>query len=77
MNSCDENGGCVAQWLYRRTGDRVILGLNPAAATSLWNFGTFVYPALPVFFGGDSKIRCSFLPGVYAMGRRSIRTHTH
>ena len=59
MNSCDENGGCIAQWLYRRTGDQVVLGLNPATATSLWNFGNSVYPALPVYFG---EIRIAVVP---------------
>ena len=29
-------------------------GSNPAAATSLRNFGNSVYPALPVSFGGDT-----------------------
>ena len=37
------------------TGDRVILGSNPAAATSPRDFGNSVYPALPVSFGGDLK----------------------
>ena len=31
-------GGAVAEWLERWTGDRVVLGSNPAAATSLRNF---------------------------------------
>ena len=46
------------QWksgLERWTGDRLVLGLNPAAATSLRNFGNSVYPALPVSFGGDNN----------------------
>ena len=58
-----------AHWpsgLARRTGDRVVLGLNPAAATSLRNFGNSVYLALPVSFGGDTKSRRSLLSGVYA-----------
>ena len=49
-----------ARWpsgLEHWTGDRVVLGSNPAAATSLQNFGNSVYPALPVSFGGDTK-RC-------------------
>ena len=32
----------VAQWLERRTGDRGVLGSNPAGATSLRNFGNSV-----------------------------------
>ena len=50
--------------LERRTGDRVVLGSNPAGGTSLRNFGKFVYPALPVPVGGDSKSRRSLLSGV-------------
>ena len=52
------------QWpsgLERRTGDRVVLGSNPAAATSLRNFGNSVYPTLPVSFGGDAKSRPFYL----------------
>ena len=41
-------------------------GSNPAAITSLRNFGNSVYPALPVSFGGDNKSRRSLLSGVYA-----------
>ena len=65
-----------ARWpsgLERWTGDRVVLGSNPAAATSLRNFGNSVYPALPVSFGGDTKSRRSLLSGVYARG--SKRSH--
>ena len=38
----------VAEWvrLERWTGDRVVLSSNPAAATSIRNFGNSVYPAL-------------------------------
>ena len=43
-------------------------GSKPAAATSLWNFGKSVYPALPVSFGGDTTSRRSSLSGVYARG---------
>ena len=43
-------------------------GSNPAAATSLRNFGNSIYPALPVSFGGDTKSRRSLLSGVYARG---------
>ena len=52
------------QWksgLERWTGDRLVLGSNPAAATSLRNFGNSVYPALPVSFGGDTKSHRSLL----------------
>ena len=52
------------------TGDRVVLGLNPTAATSLWNFGNSVYPALPVYFGGDTKSHWSLQSGVYARGSK-------
>ena len=34
--------GAVAQWLEHRTGDRGVLGLNPAGATSLRNFDNSV-----------------------------------
>ena len=50
--------------LERWTGDQVVLGLNPAATTSLRNFGNAVYPALPVYFGGDTKSCRSLLSGV-------------
>ena len=30
-------------------------GSNPAASTSLRNFGNSVYPAFPASFGGDTK----------------------
>ena len=52
------------QWksgLEHWTGDRLVLGSNPAAATSLWNFGSSVYSALPVSFGGDTKSRRSLI----------------
>ena len=51
----------------------MVQGSNPAAATSLRNFGNSVYPALPVSFGGDTKSRRSLLYGVYARG--SKRSH--
>ena len=41
---------------------------NPAAATSLRNFGNSVYHALPVSFGGHNKSCRSLLSGVYARG---------
>ena len=47
-----------ARWpsgLDHWTGDPVVLGSNPAAATLLWNFGNSTYPALPVSFGVDTK----------------------
>ena len=52
-------GGVVAEWVRALawTGDRVVLARsNPAAATSLQNFSNSVYPALPVSFGGDTKL---------------------
>ena len=45
-------------------------GSNPAAATSLWNFGNSVNPALPVYFGGDTERRRSLLSGVYVRGSK-------
>ena len=48
----------------------MVLASNPAAATSLRNFGESVYPALPVYFGGDTKSRRSLLCGVYARGSK-------
>ena len=39
-------------------------------ATSLRNVGNSVYPALPVYFGGDTKSCRSLLPGVDARGSR-------
>ena len=45
----------------------------PLRTTSLRNFGNSVYPALPVFFGGDTKSRRSLLSGDYARG--SKRSH--
>ena len=66
-----------ARWpsgLERGTGDRVVLGSNPAAATSLRKFGNSVYPALPVSFGGDTKSHRSLLSGVYARGSKISHT---
>ena len=56
----DRQGG--TEWLSgleHWTGDRVVLGPNPASPTLLRNFGNSVYPTLPVSFGGDTK---SFYP---------------
>ena len=55
------------------TGDRVVLGSNPAEATSFRNFGNSVYPTMPVSFGGDTKSCPSLLSRVYARG--SKRSH--
>ena len=66
-----------AQWpsgLERCTGDRMVLGSNPAGGTSLRNFGNSVYPVLPVPFGGDTKSRRSLLYGVYARGSKKNPT---
>ena len=60
----------MTEWVRAWTGDRVVLGSNPAAATSPRNFGNSVYPALPVSFGGDTKSRWSLLSGVYARGSK-------
>ena len=59
--------------LERWTGDRVVLGSNPAVATSNRNSGNSVYPALPVTFEGNTKSRRSLLSGVYVRG--SKRSH--
>ena len=65
----------MSQWLEFRTGDREVLGSNPAGATSLRNFGNSVLkPTLPGSFGKDTKSCWSFLSGVYARG--SKRPHT-
>ena len=65
--------GYLGNGLGRWTGDRVVLGSNPAAATSLRNFDNSVYPALPVSFKGDTKSCRPLLCGVYARG--SKRSH--
>ena len=51
----------------------MLLGPNPAAATSLLNFGYSVHSALPASFRGDTKSHRSILSGVYARG--SKRSH--
>ena len=56
--------------LERWTGDRVVLGSNPAAPTSLRNFGNSVYQALLVSFGRYTKSRRSLLSGAYARGSK-------
>ena len=66
-------GAQLPSGLEHRTGDRGVLGSNPAAATSLRNIGNSVYPTLLVSFGGDTKSRRSLLSGVYARG--SKRSH--
>ena len=66
-------GGLWQSGLERWIGDRVVLGSNSAAATSLRNFGNSVLPVLPVSFGGDTKSSRSLLSCVYAMG--SKRSH--
>ena len=57
-------GSVVPSGLERWTGGRMVPGLNPAAAISLWNFGNSVYSVLPVSFGGDSKSIRALLSGV-------------
>ena len=56
--------------LDRWTGDRVVRGSNHATSTSFRNFGNSIYPGLPVYFGGDTKMRRSLLSGVYAKGSK-------
>ena len=63
--------------LERWTGDRAVLGSNPAVATSLRNFGNSVYPALPVSFEGDTKNRRSLLSGVYVPGEVNYPNRLH
>ena len=67
--------GEVAEWgrALDWPGDRVVLGSNPAAATSCQNVGNSVYLALPVSFGGDTKRRRSLLSGVY--GYATLHDH--
>ena len=74
FNAAYSCGGAVAQWLECRTGDRVVLGSNPAGGTSLRNFGNSVYPTLPVYFGGYTKSRRSLVFGVYARGSKIPHT---
>ena len=64
----------VAQCLECRTGDRGVIGSNPASVTSLRNFGNPVYPTLPVSFGGDTKSRWPLLSGVDARGSKMSQT---
>ncbi len=67
-----------ARWpsgLEHWTGDRVVLGLNPAVATLLRNFDNSVYPTLPVSFRGESKSRRSLLSGVYATRGKCVMCH--
>ena len=45
-------------------------GFEPHCGNSLRDFGNSVYHALPVSFGGDTKIRRSLLSGVYARGSK-------
>ena len=65
----------VAQWLDRRlTFERLQVPIPPRP---LGNFGNFLYPTLPVFFGGDTKSCWSLLFDVYAMGsKRSLKYPT-
>ena len=75
-DTCDCTHSVIARWpsgLEHWIGDRVVLGLNFAAAVSLRNFGNYVYPALPVSFGGDTKSHRSLLSGVFVGG--SKRSH--
>ena len=58
--------------LERWTGNRVVLGSNPAAATSLRNFGNSI-SLLYQCLSEETKSRRSLLSGVYARGRK--RSH--
>ena len=49
-----DTGAWWSSGLERWPGDWVVLGSNPAAATSLRNFGNSVDPTLPMSFGGDT-----------------------
>ena len=51
-----------------------VLGSIPASAASLRKFGNSVYPALPVYFGGDTKSGRSLLSGDYARGSKISHT---
>ena len=59
-------------WSERRTGDRVVLGSNPAGITSLWNFDNCVYPTLQVSFGGDTAVG-----PFYAKGSKTSHDRFH
>ena len=63
----------LERWLGVATG-RSRSGSNPAAVTSLRNFGNSVYPALPVSFGGDTYSRRSLLSGVYMPGDPTMQS---
>ena len=51
-----------------------VIGLNPAGGTSLQNFGNSVYPALPVYFGGNTRSCRSLLFHGYARGSKMSHT---
>ena len=70
--SVDAGGG--APWLELRTGNREVLGSNPAGSTFFRNFDNSVYLTLPMSVVGDTKSRRSLLSGVYA--REIKRSHT-
>ena len=71
----------MAEWVRALAwaGDRTVSrpGSNPATVTSLRNFGNSVYPALPVSFGGDTKIKAvgPFYLVSMANARGSKRSH--
>ena len=65
--------GAVAEWVTALDWRPVVVGSNPAVATSLWNLGNSIYPALQVSFGGDTRSRRSLLSGIYARGRNISR----
>ena len=64
----------MAEWVRALawTGDRTVpTGFESHCGnTSLRNIGNSVYPALPVSFEGDTKIRRPILSGVYARGSK-------
>ena len=63
----------MAQWLESRTGDRGVLGSNPADSTSLRNFDNSVYSTLPVSFGGDTESCRPLLSGAYVGGSKGTQ----
>ena len=46
----------MVEWVRALATGRSRPCSNPAAATSLRNFGNSVYPALPVSLGGDTAV---------------------
>ena len=61
----------LERWFALATG-RCRPNSNPTAENIASELLAFVYPALPVSFGGDTKIRRSLLSGVYDRGSKTF-----